>query len=130
MATVRVLLYLAWPRVRRSGTEDAYARQVVLHCYLDERRRPWRRESAAELADRAQAEGLPFEDVDRLRAAVRDLPGSQRAAVVLRYWCGLSIEETATDLGITVGTVKSHTSRAVDRLRQNLADDRNEERTP
>lgn len=129
--TALTKLYLAWPRVRRSGTEDAYARQVVLRCYLDERRRPWRRESAAaELADRAQIEGLSYEDVDRLRAAVRDLPGSQRAAVVLRYWCGLSIEETATDLGITVGTVKSHTSRAVDRLRQNLADDRNEERTP
>lgn len=128
--TALTKLYLAWPRVRRSGTENAYARQVVLRSYLDERRRPWRRESAAEVPDRAQVEGLSYEEVDQLHAAVRGLPGSQRAAVVLRYWCGLSIEETATDLGITVGTVKSHTARAVERLRQNLADDRNEERTP
>ena len=32
----------------------------------------------------------------------------QRRVVVLRYWLGLSVEETATDLGISTGTVKSH----------------------
>lgn len=127
--TALTKLYLAWPRIRRNGTEDAYARQIVLRAHLDERRRPWRRESAAaELPDRARVEGLSYEEVDQLHAAVRGLPRSQRAAVVLRYWCGLSIEETATDLGITAGTVKSHTARAVETLRHCLTTTPDEER--
>ena len=41
----------------------------------------------------------------------------QRRVVVLRYWLGLSVEETATDLGISTGTVKSHASRGLESLR-------------
>ena len=37
-------LYLAWRRIDRTGSLDAYARRVLLRTYLDERRRPWRRE--------------------------------------------------------------------------------------
>jgi DNA-directed RNA polymerase specialized sigma24 family protein len=36
--------------------------------------------------------------------------------VVLRHWLGLSVAETARDLRISEGTVKSHTSRALERL--------------
>ena len=45
----------------------------------------------------------------------------QRRTVVLRHWLGLSIEETATELGISIGTVKSHSARAVAALRGLLA---------
>jgi DNA-directed RNA polymerase specialized sigma24 family protein len=41
----------------------------------------------------------------------------QRKTVVLRHWLGLSVEETARELGISTGTVKSHSSRALARLR-------------
>ncbi|MFC3759733.1 sigma-70 family RNA polymerase sigma factor [Tenggerimyces flavus] len=85
----------------------------------------------SELPEREEERsGLPFEDLDELREAVRSLPGRQRAAVVLRYWWGLSLEETATDLGISVGGVKSQTARAVHRLRRGLADVTRTERTP
>ncbi len=40
----------------------------------------------------------------------------QRKTVVLRHWLGLSVAETAHDLGIAEGTVKSHTSRALEAL--------------
>jgi DNA-directed RNA polymerase specialized sigma24 family protein len=43
--------------------------------------------------------------------------------VVLRYWQQLSEPETAQVLGISVGTVKSQTSRALRRLRQLLSTD-------
>ena len=45
----------------------------------------------------------------------------QRRVVVLRHWLGLSVEETAAELGISVGTVKSHTSRGLAKLQATLA---------
>ena len=38
-----VKLYLAWPRVRKEGSEEAYARRIIVRADLDDRRRPWRR---------------------------------------------------------------------------------------
>jgi RNA polymerase sigma factor (sigma-70 family) len=40
----------------------------------------------------------------------------QRKVVVLRHWLGLSVEETAHELGISTGTVKSHSSRGIEKL--------------
>jgi DNA-directed RNA polymerase specialized sigma24 family protein len=42
--------------------------------------------------------------------------------VVLRHWLGLSVEETAADLRISTGTVKSHSHRALARLRSTMRD--------
>ena len=44
----------------------------------------------------------------------------QRKVVVLRHWLGLSVEETARELDIAVGTVKSHSSRGIARLKAAL----------
>jgi RNA polymerase sigma factor (sigma-70 family) len=48
--------------------------------------------------------------------ALQALPPGQRKVVVLRHWLGLSVEETATELGISTGTVKSQSSRALAQL--------------
>ena len=48
---------------------------------------------------------------------VQTLPRKARAVVVLRYYEELSEAETAATLGISVGTVKSQTSRALAALR-------------
>jgi hypothetical protein len=37
-------LYLAWHRVQRHGQLDRYVRQIITRSFLDDRRRPWRRE--------------------------------------------------------------------------------------
>ena len=37
----------------------------------------------------------------------------QRRTVVLRHWLGLSVMQTADELSISAGTVKSHTSRGL-----------------
>ena len=52
--------------------------------------------------------------------ALLELPPMQRKVVVLRHWLGLSVEETAADLRISTGTVKSHSHRALESLRSAL----------
>jgi len=41
--------------------------------------------------------------------------------IVLRHWLGLSVEETGRELGIATGTVKSHSSRGIEKLKSMLA---------
>ncbi len=55
-------------------------------------------------------------------AAVTALPQRQREVLVLRYWSELSEAEIADALGISRGSVKSHTHRAVAALRARLGD--------
>ncbi len=121
-----VKLYLSWRRVREAGREEAYARRIIVNADLDDRRRPWRRRRAAvdtDVLDRAvQPAGLDPGDRVDLVAAVRGLPVMQRRTVVLRHWLGLSVEETATELGIREGTVKSHGARGLASLRLALGD--------
>lgn len=110
-------LYVSWKRVRRADSVDAYARRSVLNVYLDDRSRASSREVVAPIADRAVRTGLAPEDADLLWQAIRELPEGQRRVVVLRHYWGLSVDETAADLGISAGTVKSQTSTALARLR-------------
>lgn len=113
-----VKLYVAWPKVRRTGSEDAYLRTILVRVSIDEHRRPWRRESATDtLPDRAARPALPVEERSALLDALHALPAQQRAAVLLRHWLGLSVQETAREMRISEGTVKSHTSRGIAALR-------------
>jgi DNA-directed RNA polymerase specialized sigma24 family protein len=57
---------------------------------------------------------------DAVRQALRELPPRMRAAVVFRYFYDLDVAATADALGWSVGTVKSQTARALDRLRATL----------
>ena len=54
--------------------------------------------------------------------ALARLPQRKRACVVLRYYLDLSEADTAAALGISVGTVKSQTSRALAALRTRMAE--------
>jgi RNA polymerase sigma-70 factor (sigma-E family) len=115
-------LYAAWPRASRADNIDAYARRIIVNSHLNQVRRPWRRERvSADLGDRPTTAHLPTEDLQVMWAALRSLPLGQRKVVVLRHYLGLSVEETAADLGISAGTVKSQTSDALAALRRALA---------
>jgi RNA polymerase sigma-70 factor (sigma-E family) len=120
--TTLVKLYVAWPRVARSGSEDAYARKILLNAAIDASRRPATRERPTDLLPETPAPApLSVEDRTSLVAALQTLPAQQRATVLLRHWLDLSVAETAAELGISEGTVKSHTSRALSALRERLA---------
>jgi RNA polymerase sigma factor (sigma-70 family) len=56
-----------------------------------------------------------------LDAVVAELPYRQRAVLVLRYWLDLSEADIARALSCRAGTVKSLHSRALTRLRKELA---------
>lgn len=116
-------LYLAWPRIRRQGAEDAYLRRILVRSNIDESRRAWRRHERVGLpaSDRPGPTMMP-EDAAPVIAALAQLPEMQRKAVVLRFWLDLSIEQTAADLKIAPGTVKAHTHAGLTRLRGLLAE--------
>jgi RNA polymerase sigma factor (sigma-70 family) len=54
---------------------------------------------------------------DELVSALRQLAPRQRATLVLRFWEDLSIEDTAAILDCAPGTVKSATSKGLERVR-------------
>ncbi|GAB2458793.1 SigE family RNA polymerase sigma factor [Nocardioides hungaricus] len=113
-------LYLAWPRVSRVGNIDAYVRRMLVNGHIDDSRRPWRRERPMAAPPDAPSSPGPGEEADELWVALGALPVGQRRVVVLRHYWGLSVDETANDLGIGIGTVKSQTSAALASLRRLL----------
>lgn len=62
-------------------------------------------------------------DRDQLVRALRTLPPAQRRVIVLRYLLDLGEADTAAELGVSVGSVKSAASRGLARLRVVLGDD-------
>lgn len=116
-------LYVAWPRLRREGAEDAYVRQIILRSHIDETRRPHRRERPGlDGHDASAREPLPVEERSALFEALQELPPMQRKVIVLRHWLGLDVRETARELDIAEGTVKSHSSRGLATLQRALAE--------
>ena len=109
-----------WGSIRRKQSAPAYLRATVINLARTRLRqrlreiRAWR-----DVAIPRQAEAAASPDV--LRALAR-LPPRKRACVVLRYYLDLSEADTAAALGISVGTVKSQTARALQRLRPLLED--------
>ena len=114
-------LYLAWDKVRERGSVDAYVRRIMVNENNSLWRRSWKRR---ELATGEVPEVAPVHDEydEGLGAAVwatvQTLPRKARTVVVLRYYEQLTEAETADLLGISVGTVKSQTSRALATLRE------------
>ena len=122
--TALVKLYVAWPRVHRDGREEAYVRTIIVRANIDESRRPWRRERPGlDGPDRAARQPLPVEERSALFDALQGLPAMQRKTVLLRHWLGLSVAETAHELAIGEGTVKSHSSRGLAALQALLTSD-------
>jgi len=116
---LQTALTRSWSRWRRiDGDPEAYVRRVLVNTYASWWRRRWNGEKPTEVLPEVGHD--PHEahaDRQDLWTALGRLPRRQRAAVVLRYYEGLTEAETAAVLGCSVGTVKSQTSRALARLR-------------
>lgn len=122
-ADAMVALWHRWDRVRRADSPAAYARGVVanlarsrIRSTVRERRRVllfWSHRSE-------RTDGPDVAAVMDVRAALDRLPFRKRACVVLRYAFDLSEKDTAHVLGISVGTVKSQTSKGTAELQRLL----------
>jgi RNA polymerase sigma-70 factor (sigma-E family) len=125
-ADALLALWHRWDRVRAADHPVAYARGVVanlartrIRSAVRERRRItlfWsQREEKTENPDVA--------GVVDVQEALRRLPFRKRACVVLRHAFDLSEKDTALALGVSVGTVKSQTSKGMAELQRLLGGD-------
>jgi RNA polymerase sigma-70 factor (sigma-E family) len=114
-------LYVNWSKASHVDNLDGYARRVLVNTYLAEQRVGWSRFTTLH---HAEPDSLTADvDVDAsldLRSALEKLPPRQRATVVLRYYCDLTVDQTAQVMGCSAGNVKSQSSRGLATLRHLL----------
>ena len=117
-------MHRGWHRLRDEENALAYLRQAVVnrarsvlrHRVIVERNAP------KAMPDLPSAEDGAISMFERAAVidALRDLPGRQREALILRYYADLSEAEIAAAMGISKGSVKSHTARGMTALRTAL----------
>ena len=114
-------LYANWHWASVMDHTEAYVRTILVREYLSERRSGWARRVSLDGVVPEQAVGQPDRDATLdLNAALGELPARQRATIVLRYFCDLSVDQAAHVLDCTPGTVKSQTAKGLGALRQAL----------
>jgi RNA polymerase sigma-70 factor (sigma-E family) len=120
---IRVAQY--WSRISGADNMDAYVRRVMYHEHIAAwRRRRLRETLTGTVPERAHPTDLAAGVALRLRLvqALRTLPPQQRAALVLRFFEDLPEGEVASIMGVSVGTVRSHSARGLARLRETCPD--------
>lgn len=115
-----VRTYTAWARID-GGDAYGYARRILVNLHNDWWRRRFLRERpVADVPEPRRAERDPADGVavrDGVVAALRALTRRERAVVVCRYYLDLTEQQTADELGVALGTVKSTNARALRKLR-------------
>ncbi|HZN13946.1 MAG TPA: sigma-70 family RNA polymerase sigma factor [Acidimicrobiales bacterium] len=111
-------LCLHWPRMHEAAYLDGWVLRIAANLAIDAtRRKPLRIPAPA---------ARPEDDAVALRhalvAALRHLSRRQREVIALHYLSDLSEADVAAALGISAGSVKTHTSRGLAALRQRLGD--------
>ena len=112
-----VRAYVRWHRLRQNPSRDGW---VLLTAYRNALGMLPKRSAQPVILG---VEHSPEEGVVLrlgLLQALRRLPRRQKEAIVLRYLGDFTEQETAAALGISVGAVKSHVHRALNRMRTNL----------
>lgn len=125
-------VYRHWDRRVSDGAPVAYVRRAMVNHAISNGRRKRVTEylfgglercedgpaaDAVAVAADPRDEYRGVDDRDLIVRALHDLPPRMRAVVVLRYFDDLTEAATAEALGMSVGSVKSHTSRGLLRLR-------------
>jgi RNA polymerase sigma-70 factor (sigma-E family) len=112
-------LYRRWGQLDDPGNAQRYVRSAVLNgCRSALRRlrresRSARPDESLETSESAEALALVNAEHRAVLSALRRLPARQREALVLRFYLDLPEPEIARSMGVSPGTVKSTTSRAL-----------------
>jgi len=131
-----IRLMRALPTYRAETKFTTWLYRLVVNLGLDELRRRSRRIDPMTLDDEAAPDppdpslaadplhhATLSEDAERVRAAVQDLPISQRLALTLYYFDDMTYEEIANVMNVPLNTVKSHIHRAKSKLAVALRDE-------
>jgi RNA polymerase sigma-70 factor (sigma-E family) len=110
--------FIGFVRAKSVNDPAAYLRRSVVNLSTNVHRRT--RRERVHLASVTEQVVEPAE-VDETWQLVRALPPRQRAVLVLRFYLDLSEAETAQVLGCRPGTVKSTSSRALAKLKENMS---------
>jgi RNA polymerase sigma-70 factor (sigma-E family) len=107
--------------LRSAAALESYTRTVMVNTNIQWWRRKWKGEAPTEVLPEPPAAPSQYgviDDRDQLLRALAELPKRTRAALVLRYFEDLPDAEVAQIMGCSSGTVKSHISRGLARLRE------------
>ncbi|MBE1530493.1 RNA polymerase sigma factor (sigma-70 family) [Actinomadura algeriensis] len=121
-------LYIHWIRARRASSPDRYVERMLVRCFFNDQQLGWWSRVRLTGAPR-ETPGLPPappEAATEMRMVVHEalsrVPPKQRAVLVLRFLCDLSVAEVADVLHCSTGNVKSQTSRGLAALRELLGE--------
>lgn len=121
-----VSIWRELPALRDRDRFGAWSYRLLVNACYREARRARRWQANLQLVDPPDPGGDPqlsVADRDQLERAFRRLKPEQRAAVVLQYYLGMSLDEVAETLGIPVGTARSRIHYAKQSLRAALEAD-------
>ena len=115
-----VRAWRAYPRLRDPGQFKYWLLKIIRNAHRSRVRKARLRRwlSLEHAADVPAREGIAFEEREAVRRALRQVPRSQREALVLFEVVGMSIEEIARLQGVTVSAVKSRLARGRAKLRE------------
>jgi RNA polymerase sigma-70 factor (ECF subfamily) len=120
-------LLAAWDAVKRKrpgASVRAWLLGILANRCRKHIRAAQRRRKREQLAERDAVAGAETasgtERLEALQEALLGLDSPHREALILRYWQGLSVDETAAALGVPAGTVKSRCHAAITQLRETM----------
>ena len=108
--------YLSYQKLREPQYLETWLVRILINVCRDELRRRKRELAVEELPETA---GEAF-DALPLKEAIRRLPAQLRDVIVLRYFTGLTLEETGAALDLPRGTVSTRQRRALALLKLEL----------
>ena len=126
---VQDTLVLCWrdlPTLRDDSRFDPWIRRLLMNAITNEFRRAGRRRTAISLLRIEPSSGDIADDIatrEELSRGFQRLTLDHRKVLVLRLYLGLSLDETATTLGIPAGTAKSRLHYAIEAMRVALEAD-------
>ncbi len=125
-------LWRRWRWIADPQAAPAYLQRTVLNLSRETIRRKVieRRALKARGLERPPPAEPDTAEMIALRRAIAALPARKRECVVLRFLLGMSESETASVLGVSVGTVKSQTHKGLRQLRERLGEPAGERRAP
>jgi RNA polymerase sigma-70 factor (sigma-E family) len=114
--------FVDWHALRDLDDAVVFVRRKLTMTNIQWRRRKASAEVPVPTARRGHREDIAGDLCERedLLAALRKLSTRQRAVIVLRYFDDLTEAQTAEILGCSVGSVKTHGYRVLERLRELL----------